>query len=163
MKHSLVALALLAAAGTAAAQSSVGPFGLLRGPAATATLLAGNSAYPGGLGNAAPFFLAGNTVTGFAAGRNGFSGFTVVLTENTPRLQGFAAMSVDMFNNTYAALLPLYVAADPVLSTLAAPAAPVLTPVGQQIAIGANQLASALRGNFTVSPSLPGLGSLPMP
>ena len=160
MKKSILALALLAAAGTAAAQTSIGPFGVLRGPAATATLLAGNAQFPGGLGNAAPFFLAGNTVDGFAAGRNGFSGFVTVLTENTPRMQGFAAMSVDMFNSTYASLLPLYEAADPVLTRLATPAAPLLTPVGQQIAGGSNQLAGLLRrpGNA----SLPGLDALPM-
>lgn len=160
MKHSILALALLAAAGTASAQTTVGPFGVLRGPAATASLLAGNTAFPGGLGNSAPFFLAGNTVDGFAAGRNGFSGFVTVLTENTPALQNFAALSVDMFNNTYAALLPLYVAIDPVLTKLATPAAPLLTPVGQQIVAGSNALASVLRGG---SPgALPGLGAMSM-
>lgn len=167
IKRSLVTLALLAAAGTASAQT-VGPFGLLNGRGAAAALLAGTPSLPGGLGNATPSFLAGNTVDGFAAGRNGFNAAVIVLTADTPRLHGLRDAYVQLFNSGYDALLPLYQAVDPVLMRLSAPAEPLLTPIGATIADAAVQIAiaidgTALRlGNLRPSgaSSLPGLEGL---
>lgn len=169
IKRSLISLALLAAAGSASAQT-IGPFGILNGRGATAALLAGTPGLPGGLGNSVPVFFAGNSVDGFVAGRNGFSSAVIVLTADTPRLHGLRDASVQMFNNSYDTLLPLYEAADPLLMTLTGPAEPVLTPVGAKIAAAATQLArvidgnalrfSRLVGNGAGARSLPGLEGL---
>lgn len=156
MKRSLLALALLTTAGVAAAQT-VPTFGILNGRGAAAGLLSGTTLFPGGLGGSAPFFLAGNTVAGFASGRNGFSSFVVVLTENTPRLDSFATGAVTMFNKTYDTLLPLYVALDGPLMQLAAPAAPLLQPVGVEIVNGAQYLSNVLNGPALRLATLPGL------
>lgn len=158
IKRSLVALALLAAAGAASAQT-VGPFGLLNGRGAAAALLAGTPGLPGGLGNSVPIFLAGNTVDGFVAGRNGFNSAAIVLTSDTPRLHGLRDLSVTFFNNGYDALLPLYQAADPLLMRLAGPAEPLLTPVGATIAEAAVQLALVIDGNALRLGRLTGTGA----
>lgn len=168
MKRSLIALALLFAAGTASAQTA--QVGLLNGRGAAAALLAGTPGLPGGLGNSVPIFFTGNTVDGFVAGRNGFSSAVIVLTTDTPRLHGLRDVSVSMFNNFYDTLLPLYEAADPVLMRLTGPAEPLLTPVGAKIADAAVQLAIAIDGNAlrfgrligagAGSRSLPGLEGL---
>lgn len=170
MKHSLVAAALLLAAGTAAAAPTTAPqFGLLNGRGAAAALLAGTPGLPGGLGNSVPLFFAGNSVDGFAAGRNGFSSAVIVLTADTPRLHGLRDSSVTMFNTFYDTLLPLYQAADPVLVRLTTPAEPLLTPVGATIADAAVQIAIAIDGtalrlgalrSSNASASLPGLEGL---
>ena len=160
MKRSLIAAALLLAAGSAAAAPTAPQFGLLNGRGATAALLAGTPALPGGLGN---------SVDGFAAGRNGFSSAVIVLTADTPRLHGLRDTSVKMFNTFYDTLLPLYQAADPVLVRLTTPAEPLLTPVGATIADAAVQLAIAIDGtalrlgnlrSSSAGASLPGLEGL---
>ncbi len=141
MKRSLLALALLAVAGSASAQAAGGALRINR---AVATLVAGNVRFPDGLAGSVPFFLAGNTTQGFLAGRNGFSGFVVVLTENAPALDGLRENSVQMFNNFYDALLPTYTALDKVLIPLAEPAAPITGPVGTTVVVGARTLAAGL-------------------
>ena len=151
MKRSLLVLALLAVAGSASAAPTAGT---LKFKAAAATLLTGNIQYPDGLAGSAPFFLAGNTVDGFAAGRNGFSGFVVVLTEDAPRLEGLREKSVEMFNKSYDALLPAYVAADKVLTPLAKAGAPITVPVGSLIVVGAQTFTAALKA---VLPGMEGL------
>lgn len=151
MKRSLLALALLAVVGTASAQSSAGT---LRFKAAAATFLTGNIQYPNGLAGSAPFFLAGNTVEGFDAGRNGFGSFVVVLTEDAPRLHGLRDKSVEMFNKSYDALLPTYVVIDKFAKPLAAPAAPITVPVGSLIVVGARTFTAGLNG---VLPGMEGL------
>ncbi|MCX7071123.1 MAG: hypothetical protein NTW01_09035 [Gammaproteobacteria bacterium] len=169
MKRSLIAAALLLAAGSAAAAPAAPQFGLLNGRGATAALLAGTPALPGGLGNSVPLFFAGNSVDGFAAGRNGFSSAVIVLTADTPRLHGLRDTSVKMFNTFYDTLLPLYQAADPLLVRLTTPAEPLLTPVGATIADAAVQLAIAIDGtalrlgnlrSANAGASLPGLEGL---
>jgi hypothetical protein len=168
MKRSLIAAALLLAAGAASAAPATLPqFGILNGRGAAAALLVGTPSLPGGLGNAVPLFFAGNSVDGFAAGRNGFSSATIVFTEDTPRLHGLRDSSVQLFNTFYDTLLPLYEAADPFLVKLATPAEPLLTPVGESIVKGAETLAAIidgpafrLGGMQSASGSLPGLGGL---
>ncbi len=158
IKRSLIALALLAAAGSASAQAA-GSFGLLNGRGAAAALLAGTPGLPGGLGNSVPIFFAGNTVDGFVAGRNGFSSAVIVLTSDTPRLHGLRDASVTFFNTGYNALLPLYEAADPILMRLTGPAEPLLTPLGATIADAAVQIALAIDGNALRLGRLTGTGA----
>lgn len=168
MKRSIIAAALLLAAGAASAAPATLPqFGILNGRGAAAALLVGTPSLPGGLGNAVPLFFAGNSVDGFAAGRNGFSSATIVFTEDTPRLHGLRDSSVQLFNTFYDTLLPLYEAVDPFLVKLATPAEPLLTPVGESIVTGAETLAALidgpafrLGGMQSASGSLPGLGGL---
>ena len=170
MKRSLIAAALLLAAGSASAAPQLPQlpqFGILNGRGAAAALLVGTPSLPGGLGNAVPLFFAGNSVDGFAAGRNGFSSATIVFTEDTPRLHGLRDSSVQLFNTVYDTLLPLYEAVDPVLVKLVTPAEPLLTPVGESIVKGAETLAAIidgpafrLGGMQSASGSLPGLQGL---
>lgn len=157
MKRTLIALALLAAAGTASAQAT---FGLLNGRGAGAALLSGTATLPGGLGPSAPAFLAGNTVDGFANGRNGFIAAVNVLTADTPRLSGLAMANEALFTNGYNALLPVYQAIDPLLTRIAAPGQPLVQPVGAEIVNGAAFLSSALRGPALRLTTLAGLGGV---
>ncbi|WP_293374181.1 hypothetical protein [Nevskia sp.] len=163
MKRSILALALLAAAGCASAQSTVFGFGILNGRGAGAALLAGTPALPGGFGGATPLFFAGNTVDGFVAGRNGFSSAVIVLTENTPRLHALRDFTVTMFNNSYDALLPTYQAIDPLLMRIAAPGAPLTVPIGATIMNSATQIAAILNSGalrLASSNAMPGLEGL---
>lgn len=157
MKHTLIALALLTAAGAASAAPA---FGLLNPRGAGAALLSGTATLPGGLGPSAPSFLAGNTVDGFAAGRNGFISAVNVLTFDTPRLAGLANANATLFTRGYAALLPVYEALDPVLMQIAAPGQPLVQPVGAEVVKGAKFLSDALNGPALRLSTLAGLSGM---
>lgn len=157
MKNTLIALALLAAAGTASAQAT---FGLLNPRGAGAALLSGTPTLAGGLGPSAPSFLAGNTVDGFAAGRNGFISAVNVLTFDTPRLAGLANANAALFTRGYQVLLPVYQALDPVLMQIAAPGAPLTQPIGAEIVNGAKFLSNLLNGPALRLTTLAGLGGM---
>lgn len=148
MKRSLLALALLAAAGSASAQMSMPNFAN-----ALSTYVAGSPQFPGGMAAAGQNFLAGNVTRGFEAGRNGFSGFAVLSTEGTPLAPlGTTAeqSSLDFYNT----LLPLYLAMDEPAMQLAAMGTPVTVPVSGALGFFASTFKV-----FATNPPLPGLPS----
>lgn len=163
MKRSILVSALAVIAGTASAQQPP-TFGHLDIRGSVSVLLSGNARFPDGLAGSAPFFLAGNTVDGFAAGRDGFIGFATTLTASAPRLANLGPAVEQSFNSFYDALLPLYVAIDGPLMKLAEPAAPLTEPLGAAIVNAAAQLSAALDASIVrfPPPSLPGLSGLPM-
>lgn len=126
MVRSIVAISLLAAAGVAHA----GPFSRIQ-PSVN-TFLAGSNQFPGGMGEASNQFLGGHITEGFRAGRNGFTGLAVGLTDGTGLdFIGTAAerTHIGIFNT----LLPLYMALDGPAEAFAAPGAPVTEPLGSFI------------------------------
>lgn len=169
MKRSITAAALLFAAGAASAAGSLPQFGILNGRGATAALLAGTTSLPGGLGNAVPLLLSGNSAGGLGAIRNGINGALVTLTADTVRLHGLRDIGVKVVDTTFDSTVPLSNAVDPLLSKVAGQAEPVLSPVGSTVAeavvlvagtidspglgLGGNRVAGA-------SASLPGLKGL---
>ena len=127
MNRSLLALTLLAAAGSASAQT-VGGIGNLRVPQALDTLLTGSKRFQGGLLGGLPALLAGNTTNGFLAFSNGFSGFAVVLTENS-RLAPIGTGTEKLFTQGYGALKPLYQGIDNLTVPLLEPLNPRIQPL----------------------------------
>ncbi|WP_273456311.1 hypothetical protein [Nevskia ramosa] len=127
MKRTLLALALLAAAGSASAQA-VGNLSNLRVPQALDTLLTGSNRFQGGLLGGLPALLAGNTTNGFLAFRNGVSGFAVTLTENS-RLEKIGTGTETLFVKGYDALEPLYQKIDNLTVPLLEPLNPKIQPL----------------------------------
>lgn len=169
MKYSITAAVLLFAAGTASAASALPRFGILNGRGATAALLAGTPSLPGGLGNAVPLLLSGNSAGGLGAIRNGLNGALVTLTADTVRLHGLRDIGVKVVDTTFDSALPLANTVDPLLTKLASKAEPVLSPVGNTVAGTVTLVAGAidspgagLTGNRAagMSAALPGLKGL---
>lgn len=152
MKRSMLALALLAVAGTSWGQTTPHLGSNFRG--AVSTFISGSRAFPGGFEAGSLSFLAGNTTRGFAFYRNAFSGFAVLSTQNTP-LDFLGTSAEQSFSAFYAGLLPLYQAIDGPAMQFAA----LGTPVTEQLT-GAIVLFSATAVRFvndTPLPPLPGL------
>lgn len=183
MKHTLMAIALIAASGAAAAAPAPAlPIPLaptLPVPAlpalpipslpslavpdvrgAGAALLIGSTDFPGGLGPATPFFLAGNTVDGFAKGKNGFIAAGKALTAGVPELAPVAESYALLLGAGYDTLLPFYKAADPTLSAVAAKGETVTKPIGADIVNGAKYVASVLKGPSLDTATLAGLAGV---
>lgn len=131
MIRSISALALALSMGSAWGQTAPN-LGLGNLQPAISTFVVGSPSFPGGLANAARPFSAGNTTDGFLANRNGFSGFAVELTRDTPAAELGTTME-NLFAMGYDTLLPLYVSADEVLIPLAEPGLPLTTPVADLI------------------------------
>ncbi|MGQ0699347.1 MAG: hypothetical protein ACT4PZ_14010 [Panacagrimonas sp.] len=160
MKRSMLALVLLVVAGNSWAAGS-GPGLNVRG--ALSTFLAGNSQFPNGLAGSAEAFLAGNITEGFKAGRNGFSGLFVVLTEDT-RLAPLGTAAERSFVAFYNILEPLYMALDGPAMRLAALGTPLTKPLTILIVTTTGGIANGLEGSgpgqrsaFSSLPPLPGL------
>ncbi|MGQ0528402.1 MAG: hypothetical protein ACT4PG_01020 [Panacagrimonas sp.] len=144
MKRILMAAALLAVASSASAESRIG--------SSLSTLVSGNTQFPGGLAAAGQLFLAGQVTPGFAAGRNGFSGFAVIATDGTP-LAPLGLAAEQQFLLFYDALLPLYLALDEPAAKLAALGKPVAQPLSDGVAL----FADVFSGVVSQLPPLPGL------
>ena len=169
MKHSITAAVLLFAAGTAAAAGALPRFGILNGRGATAALLAGTPSLPGGLGNAVPLLLAGDSSGGLGAIRNGINGALVTLTADTVRLHTLRDIGVKVVDTSFDSALPFANTVDPLMTRLASKAEPVLSPVGTTVAgtvvlvAGAiDSPGAALTGDRVsgVTAALPGLRGL---
>lgn len=170
MTRSLIALALLAMAGSASAQTIGRGIGALQLPQALDTLLTGSPRFQGGLAGGLPAVLAGNTTNGFLAFRNGVSGFAVVLTENS-RLAPVGGAVEGLFAGGYEALKPVYLAVDSLTMPLLEPLNPKLQPLVGEVVAAVDGVIFVLTGlptsqyNVGVpitrsSSSLPGLGGL---
>lgn len=132
MMRSLTALILASAVGSAWGQMAAPLPGAANFQPAVETLLLGNADFPGGLARGVEPFLAGNTTDGFLANRNGFSGFAILLTQDTP-FADLGPAARDFFEMGYDTLLPLYLAADEVLVPLAEPGLPVTKPIADAV------------------------------
>lgn len=132
MTRSLLALVLASAIGSAWGQMAAPVPGAANFQPAVETLLLGNAQFPGGLARGADPFLAGNTTEGFLANRNGFSGFAILLTQDTP-FADLGPAARDFFEMGYDTLLPLYLAADEVLIPLAEPGRPFTEPLADAL------------------------------
>lgn len=172
MKRSLLALALLAMAGSASAQriGSGTSIGNLQVAQALDTLLTGSKRFQGGVAGGLPALLAGNTTNGFLALNNGVTGFAVTLTENS-RLAPLGTATETLFVRGYEGLKPLYLAIDNLTMPVLAPLNPKLQPLVGEVVATIDGVIFVLTGlptsqrNVSLpiersSSSLPGLGGL---
>ncbi|MGQ0622294.1 MAG: hypothetical protein ACT4QA_20655 [Panacagrimonas sp.] len=147
MKRSMLALALLLAAGNSWGQSFSPIFGGGNVRGAVATFLAGDRQFRGGMGASSEAFLAGHVTEGFAFGRNAFSGLFVELTDGT-RIEFLGTSAERSFNGFYDALLPLYLALDEPAMRLAALGTPITEPLGDVIVETYGGIATGLRNSI---------------
>ncbi len=144
MMRSMLAVMLLAATGNSRGQSGLSNPGAGNLQGALTTLFVGSTRFSGGLVGGTEMFLAGHVTEGFKDNTNGFSGFAVLLTQDTP-FASFGTNAAQTFQGIYASLVPTYEVFDGPAAQLASLGTPLTQPL------------SNLLVTLYTPPALPGL------
>ncbi len=132
MLRSIIGLMLLAIAGNSWAESRMPNLGVGNFRQAMSVFLQGNSDFPGGIAGGTDAFLSGQITRGFDLNRNGFSGFVVLLTQDTPA-EFFGSAAQQSFDGFYDTLLPFYEALDGPAEKFASFSGPFAKPFSNAI------------------------------